>query len=54
MMSYLSMGDEEVRQPQGGEVIIRSVGVRPTEGFLSGRIRDRGMTPRRLEVVLVV
>ena len=52
-MSYSSMGDEEVRQPQGGEVIIRSMGVGPTKGFLCGGIRNRGTTPRGLEVVLV-
>ena len=48
------MGNEEIRQPQRGEVIIRSVGIQPTEGFLGGGIRNRGTTPSGLEVVLVV
>ena len=48
------MGNEEVRQPQGGEVINRSVGVQPAEGLLSGGIRNQGATMSDLEVVLVV
>ena len=52
--SYSSMGNEEVRQPQRGEVVIRSMGIRPMEGLLSRGIRDQGMTPSSLEVVLVL
>ena len=48
------MGDKEVRQPQGGEVIGRSVGVGETEGLLSGRIRNREAPMSSTEVVLVV
>ena len=48
------MGDEEVRQPQGGEVIGRSVGVGKTESLLGGGIRNREAPTSSAEVVLVV
>ena len=54
MMSYLSMGDKEVRQPQRGEVISRRVGVRKTEGLLGGGIRNQEAPTSSVEVVLVV
>ena len=53
MMSYSSMGDEEVGQPQGGEVIGRSMGVGPSESFLNRGIRNQEAPTSSLEVVLV-
>ena len=52
--SYSLMGDEEVRQPQGGEVISRSVGVGKVESLLGGGIRNREAPTSGAEVVLVV
>ena len=48
------MGDEEVRQPQGGEVIGRRVGLRKVESLLGGGIRNREAPTSSAEVVLVV
>ena len=53
MMSYSSMGDEEVRQPQSGEVVNRSMGVAPAEGLLGGGIRNQEAPTSSMEVVLV-
>ena len=54
MMSYSSMGDEEVRQPQGGEVISRSMRIAPAESLLGRGIRNQEAPTSSLEVVLVV
>ena len=54
MMSYLSMGDEEVGQPQSGKVIGRGVGVRPLESLLCRGIRNQEAPTSSLEVMLVV
>ena len=54
MTSYLSMGDEEVGQPQGGEVVGRSMGIGPPESLLGGRIRNQEAPTSSPEVVLVV
>ena len=48
------MSDEEVRQPQGGEVIVRRVGVQKVEGLLGGGIKNREAPMSSAEVVLVV
>ena len=53
MTSYLSMGDEEVGQPQSGEVINRSMGIAPAEGLLSGGIRNQEAPTSSSEVVLI-
>ena len=54
MTSNSSMGDKEVGQPQGGEVISRSMRIAPAEGFLSGGIRNQKAPTSSPEVVLVV
>ena len=53
MMSYSSMSNEEVGQPQRGEVIGRSMGVGPSESLLSGGIRNQEAPTSSPEVVLV-
>ena len=53
MMSYSSMGDEEIRQPQGGEVVSRSMGVAPAESLLGGGVRNQKASTSSPEVVLV-
>ena len=52
--SYSSMGDEEVRQPQRGEVISRSMGVGQVESLLGGGIRIQEAPMSSAEVMLVV
>ena len=47
------MGDEEVRQPQGGEVVSGSMRIAPAESFLSGGIRNQKAPTSSPEVVLV-
>ena len=54
MTSYSLMGNEEVGQPQRGEVITRSMGIQPAEGLLGRRIRNQDSTTSSLEAVLVV
>ena len=54
MTSYSSMGDEEIGQPQGGEVVSRSMGVGPPESLLGGGIRNQEAPTSSPEVVLVV
>ena len=54
MTSYSSMGDEEVGQPQSGEVIGRDVRVRPLEGLFGRGIRNQEAPTSSSEVVLVV
>ena len=54
MTSYSSMGDEEIGQPQSGEVIGGSVRIAPAEGLLGGGIRNREAPTSSPEVVLVV
>ena len=53
-MSYLSMGNEEVGQPQRGEVVGRSMSVGPSESLLGGGIRNQEAPTSSPEVVLVV
>ena len=48
------MGNKEVGQPQSGEVIGRSVGVKPSEGLLSRGVRNQEAPMSSSEVVLVV
>ena len=48
------MGDEEVGQPQLGEVVRGSVHVGKAESLLGGRIRNQETPTSSAEVVLVV
>ena len=48
------MGNKEIRQPQGGEVISRSMGIGRTERLLGRGIRNREAPTSSAEVVLVI
>ena len=47
------MGNEEIQQPQGGEVVSGSVRVAPAESLLGRGIRNQKVPTSSPEVVLV-